>query len=71
MKEMTAADVKTAPRDFLEKNLVEHTRKGPAVWDMVVYVGEPGDPQDDPTLAWPERRGGPRVSEMHASDTIV
>jgi catalase len=55
-KEMTAAEVKAAPRDFLEKNLIERTRKGPAVWDMVVYVGEPGDPQDNPTLAWPESR---------------
>ena len=55
-KEMTAAEMKAAPRDFLEKNLIERTRKGPAVWDMVVYVGEPGDPQDNPTLAWPETR---------------
>ena len=55
-KELTAAEVKAAPRDFLEKNLIERTRKGPAVWDMVVYVGEPGDPQDNPTLAWPESR---------------
>ena len=55
-KEMTAAEMKTAPRDFLEKNLIERTRKGPAVWDMIVYVGEPGDPQDNPTLAWPETR---------------
>ena len=30
--------------------------KAPAVWDMIVYVGEPGDPQDNPTLAWPETR---------------
>jgi catalase len=55
-KEMTAAEMKAAPRDFLEKNLIERTRKGPAVWDMIVYVGEPGDPQDNPTLAWPESR---------------
>jgi catalase len=55
-KEMTAAEMKAAPRDFLETNLIERTRKGPAVWDMVVYVGEPGDPQDNPTLAWPESR---------------
>jgi catalase len=55
-KEMTAAEVKSAPHDFLEKNLIERTRKGPAVWDMIVYVGEPGDPQDNPTLAWPETR---------------
>jgi catalase len=55
-KEMTAAEMKAAPHDFLEKNLIERTRKGPAVWDMIVYVGEPGDPQDNPTLAWPETR---------------
>jgi len=55
-KEMTAAEMKAAPHDFLEKNLIERTRKGPAVWDMVVYIGEPGDPQDDATLLWPETR---------------
>jgi catalase len=55
-KEMTAEQMKAAPHDFLEKNLIERTRKGPAVWDMIVYVGEPGDPQDDPTVAWPETR---------------
>ena len=55
-KEMTAEEIKTAPHDFLEKNLIERTRKGPAVWDMMVYVGESGDPQDNPTMAWPETR---------------
>jgi len=55
-KELTAAEMKAAPHDFLEKNLIARTRKAPAVWDMIVYVGEPGDPQDNPTLAWPETR---------------
>jgi catalase len=55
-KEMTAAEMKAAPHDFLEKNLIERTRTAPAAWDMIVYVGEPGDPQDNPTLAWPEKR---------------
>lgn len=55
-KEMTAAEMKAAPRDFLEKNLIERTAKAPAKWDMIVYVGESGDPQDNPTLAWPESR---------------
>lgn len=55
-KEMTTAEMKAAPHDFLEKNLIERTRKAPAVWDMIVYVGEPGDPSDNPTLAWPETR---------------
>jgi catalase len=55
-KELTAAEMKAAPHDFLEKNLIERTRTGPAVWDMIVYVGEPGDPQDNQTQAWPETR---------------
>jgi len=55
-KELTAAEMKSAPHDFLEKNLIERTHKGPAIWDMVVYVGEPGDPVENPTLAWPETR---------------
>jgi len=56
VKELTAEQMKAAPHDFLEKNLIARTAKGPAVWDMIVYVGEPGDPQDNPTLAWPETR---------------
>jgi catalase len=55
-KEMTAAEMKAAPHDFLEKNLINRTLKGPVLWDMLVYVGEPGDPQDNPTLAWPDTR---------------
>ena len=55
-KEMTPAEMKTAPHDFLEANLIERTRKSPVVWDMIVYVGEPGDPEDNPTLLWPEER---------------
>ncbi len=56
VKELTAAQIKAAPHDFLEKNLIERVGKSPALWDMVVYVGEPGDPADNPTLAWPENR---------------
>jgi catalase len=56
VKEMTAAEMKAAPHDFLEKNLIERVRTAPAMWDMIVYVGEPGDPEDNPTLAWPETR---------------
>jgi catalase len=55
-RELTAAEIKAAPHDFLEKNLIERTQKGPVFWDMVVYVGEPGDSLDNPTLAWPESR---------------
>ncbi|HVO47114.1 MAG TPA: catalase family peroxidase [Steroidobacteraceae bacterium] len=56
VKELTRAELQAAPHDFLDKNLIARTAKSPAVWDMIVYVGKPGDPQDNPTLAWPEDR---------------
>jgi catalase len=56
VKELTAAQIKAAPHDFLEKGMIERTRKGPAIWDMIVYVGEPGDSLDNATIAWPEDR---------------
>jgi catalase len=56
VKEMTPVEMKAAPHDFLEKNLIDRTKKGPAVWDMIVFVGEPGDSLDNPTIAWPETR---------------
>ncbi|HEX8987481.1 MAG TPA: catalase family peroxidase [Rhodocyclaceae bacterium] len=55
-KRLTDAELKSAPHDFLEQRLIERTRKGPVRWNMVVTVGEPGDPQDDPTLQWPPGR---------------
>jgi catalase len=55
-KELSAAEMKAAPHDFLEKNFMERIHTGPAIWDMIVYVGEPGDPEDNPTLLWPETR---------------
>jgi catalase len=55
-KRLTEDGRATAPRDFLEQRLIERSAKGPILWDMVVSVGEPGDPEDNPTIAWPESR---------------
>lgn len=56
VKELTAAQIASAPHDFLETTLIERAHRGNLRWDMVVYVGEPSDPTDDPSLAWPESR---------------
>lgn len=55
-KSLTAAEIKSAPHDFLEPNLIRRTMHGPVRWNMVVYVGQPGDPQDNATVTWPETR---------------
>jgi catalase len=56
VKELTAAQIASAPHDFLETSLIERARKGNLLWDMVVFVGEQGDSLDNPSLAWPESR---------------
>src|SRR5471032_1609110 len=55
-KQLSAEELKTAPHDFLEAGLIARAKQGPVKWDMIVYEGEPGDPVDNATLAWPEAR---------------
>jgi len=55
-KELTDAQLKSMPRDFLEQALIERVKQGPVKWDMWVTVGEPGDPETDPTVLWPSDR---------------
>lgn len=55
-KQLSNAELQSAPRDFLEKALIERTRKGPVHWDMILTIGEPGDPETNPTILWPKNR---------------
>ncbi|MEK6312840.1 MAG: catalase family peroxidase [Burkholderia gladioli] len=60
-RSLTDAQMQDAPRDFLEPRLMERLQHGPALWDMIVSIGEPGDPVINPTLLWPKER-----REIHA-----
>jgi catalase len=55
-KLLTDDEMKTLPADFLEARLMEEMKTGPARWDMILTVGQPGDPETDPTQAWPKDR---------------
>jgi len=55
-KRLSDEALKTAGANFLEQDLMARTQRGPARWDMMVSIGEPGDPEDDPTRLWPEGR---------------
>ncbi|HZV55536.1 MAG TPA: catalase family peroxidase [Rhodocyclaceae bacterium] len=55
-KRLTDDEMKTAGANFLEPALIARTQQGPARWDMIVAIGEAGDPEDNPTLPWPEGR---------------
>jgi catalase len=55
-KRLSDDEMKTAGANFLEAALISRVQQGPARWDMVLTIGEPGDPEDNPTLAWPDAR---------------
>jgi catalase len=55
-KALTNAEMSVLPHDFLERGLIDRLAQGPVEWDMIVYLGQAGDPETNATLAWPEAR---------------
>ena len=53
-KQLSDAELKLMPRDFLEKALNERLEKEPAHWDMILTIGEPGDSENNPTIFGPQ-----------------
>jgi catalase len=49
-------DAKNKGDDFYAAELKDRLAKGPAEFDLYAILGEPGDPDDDPTAEWPEGR---------------
>jgi len=55
-KRLSDKELRSSPPDFLEQALIARTRKGPVRWDMILTIGVPGDPDNNPTMTWPESR---------------
>ena len=55
-KTLTDAQLAQKPHDFLDDAFRERLKEGPIHWHMIVTIGEPGDPEDDPTILWPSGR---------------
>lgn len=53
---LSNADLVSSPPNFLEQRLIERVKQGPVQWDMMLTLGAPGDPMDDPTQRWPADR---------------
>jgi len=51
-----AAQPSEASKNQLFDALIARVRNGPLQWRLVATIGEPGDPTNDATLAWPESR---------------
>ncbi|BBI99456.1 catalase-related peroxidase [Ferrigenium kumadai] len=69
-KRLSDAELKSSPPDFLERRLIERTRHGKVHWDMIVTIGEPGDPEDNPTVSWPEGRKEVRAGTLTISSAM-
>lgn len=63
-KRLSDDELKTAGANFLEQALVSRAHQGPVRWDMVLTIGDAGDPEDNPTLAWPEERKQVKVGTL-------
>jgi catalase len=47
---------KARDANYLFEALADRLKTGPARWRLIVTIGRPGDPTDDPTLPWPADR---------------
>jgi catalase len=65
------AELKSMPRDFLEQALISRTTRGPVRWDMLVSIGEPGDPEDDATILWPANRKELKAGTLTISSAMA
>lgn len=69
-KRLTDDELKSSPPNFLEQALIVRTKQGPVRWDMLIALGEPGDSEDNPTIAWPENRKSVKVGTLTISSAM-
>jgi catalase len=69
-KRLTDDELKSSPPNFLEQALIQRTKQGPVRWDMLVTLGEPGDTEDNPTIAWPDTRKTVKVGTLTISSAM-
>lgn len=51
---LSAEEAKSKGTDFYAGELKDRLGKGPIKFDLIAVLGEPGDPEDDPTADWPQ-----------------
>jgi catalase len=55
-KQLSDTQLKSISPNFLEPALMERMGISPVNWDMIVTIGELGDPETNSTLLWPKNR---------------
>lgn len=51
-----AAEAPSTDKNYLFEALGQRIAQGPVQWHLIVTLGQPGDPTDDATIAWPDNR---------------
>jgi catalase len=51
-----AAQSANPDKNYLFEDVIARIHSGPVQWRLILTVGQPGDPTDDATIAWPENR---------------
>jgi len=51
-----AAQAPSSDKNYLFEALGQRLDQGPVQWHLIVTIGQPGDPTNDATIAWPENR---------------
>jgi catalase len=69
-KRLADDELKSSPPNFLEQALMQRTKQGPVRWDMLLTLGEPGDTEDNPTIAWPDTRKTIKVGTLTISSAM-
>lgn len=69
-KRLSEDELKSSPPNFLEQALMARTKQGPVKWDMILTLGVAGDPEDNPTLAWPDGRKQVKVGTLTISSAM-
>lgn len=69
-KQLTAAELTSEPNNFLEQALIERIQRESVRWDMLLTIGEPGDPENDPTIVWPKNRKELKVGTLTISSAM-
>lgn len=57
-------------QDALEARLIKRLASSPVRWDMIVYLGEPADTTDNPSIPWPQERRHLKVGTLTIAQAL-
>src|SRR5262249_40903257 len=56
MQPFEAADAAARDKNYLFEDLITQIHRQPLRWRLIVIVGKPSDPTNDPSIGWPTDR---------------